>query len=204
MKNGTCFIVGAGEFCPRGLRPRKGDLVIAADGGLDHLSALPLRPHLLLGDMDSVLTALALPRIVFPREKNDTDVSLAVKVGMRMGYRRFALYAVGGGRPDHFLANIQLMAFFAGRGASLRAVLPEGDFWAVRNQALRIPTAAGKAVSVFCPDGRAEGVDAQGLYYPLRGAALTARFPLGVSNKATQAHIKISVRKGTLIVFVER
>ena len=35
-----CYIVGAGEFTPRGLCPETGDFVIAADGGLRALEAL--------------------------------------------------------------------------------------------------------------------------------------------------------------------
>ncbi|MBQ8529297.1 MAG: thiamine diphosphokinase [Clostridia bacterium] len=47
-----CYIVGAGEFYGE-LAPKKGDLVIAADGGYDTLRELGIDCHLLLGDMDS-------------------------------------------------------------------------------------------------------------------------------------------------------
>ena len=47
-----CYIVGAGEFYGE-LAPKKGDLIIAADGGYDTLRELGIDCHLLLGDMDS-------------------------------------------------------------------------------------------------------------------------------------------------------
>ena len=40
MEPGICYVVGAGEFCPRGLTPGPGDLVIAADGGFAALEGL--------------------------------------------------------------------------------------------------------------------------------------------------------------------
>lgn len=202
MRKGTCYVVGAGDFTPHDFVPMRGDLVIAADGGADSLAAHGLRPHLLLGDMDSVQRPPSVPRIVFPKIKNDTDLSLAVKTGIRMGYRSFKLYGIGGGRSDHFYANIQLMALFSAKGINVHALLPEGDIWAVTSGSLSLPAAPRQTVSIFCPDGRAEGVTASGLFYPLDNASLSARFPLGVSNEALARQIKISVRKGTLIVFI--
>ena len=202
MKKGTCYIVGAGDFTARDFHPAKGDLVIAADGGADSLAAHGLRPHLLIGDMDSVIAAPNVPRIKFPKIKNDTDLSLAIKVGIKIGYRSFHLYGIGGGRPDHFYANLQLMAMFSAMGLALHAVLPECDIWSVTNGTLLVPSHVGQTVSVFCPDGLAKGVTMSGLFYPLQDAVLSARFPLGVSNEAVSKQIKISVRQGTLIVFL--
>lgn len=202
MKKGMCYIVGAGDFTARDFHPAKGDLVIAADGGADSLAAHGFRPHLLIGDMDSVIAAPNVPRIKFPKIKNDTDLSLAIKVGIKMGYRSFQLYGIGGGRPDHFYANLQLMAMFSVMGPALHAVLPECDIWSLTDDTLLVPSHVGQTVSVFCPDGLAKGVTMSGLFYPLQNAVLTARFPLGVSNETVSEQIKISVRKGTLIVFL--
>ena len=54
MRTGRCFVVGAGDVTPRGLVLRPDDMLIAADGGLDALTPLDLRPHCLVGDMDSL------------------------------------------------------------------------------------------------------------------------------------------------------
>lgn len=53
-KERVCYIFGAGAFFGLKTRPRPGDLVIAADGGLRHLKALGLRPDILIGDLDSL------------------------------------------------------------------------------------------------------------------------------------------------------
>ena len=71
-------------FCAAGfdglLEPiPEGALVIAADGGLRHTERLGLRPHVILGDFDS-LGYIPADSTVFPVEKDDTDSMLAVRL----------------------------------------------------------------------------------------------------------------------------
>ena len=54
--------------------------------------------------------------------------------------------------------------------------------------------------SAFCLGDRAEGVDEEGLQYPLRDAVLTPEFPIGVSNHILESRARVAVRKGALIV----
>ena len=49
-----CYIVGAGDNRATSFLPVEGDLVIAADGGLEILQKLGITPHLILGDFDSL------------------------------------------------------------------------------------------------------------------------------------------------------
>lgn len=131
----TCYIVGAGDFTPRGFAPVPGDLVLAADGGYRALYSLGYTPDLLLGDFDS-LGDLPLPPdlpvLRFPARKDDTDTGLALRHGLDRGFRDFALYGCAGGRVDHLLANLQSMARVSRLGATgpprragLRRVVPD-------------------------------------------------------------------------------
>lgn len=209
----TCYIVGAGDFTPRGFAPVPGDLVLAADGGYRALYSLGYMPDLLLGDFDS-LGDLPLPPdlpvLRFPARKDDTDTGLALRHGLDRGYRDFALYGCAGGRVDHLLANLQSMARVSRLGAAIRLAAPDYDAWSLTGPAPdapapNAPTPApggpapdalapaavlalpprpgGTLVSVFCHGDRAEGVTLAGLAYPLSDAALTGDFPLGVSNR---------------------
>lgn len=224
----TCYIVGAGDFTPRGFAPVPGDLVLAADGGYRALYSLGYTPDLLLGDFDS-LGDLPLPPdlpvLRFPARKDDTDTGLALRHGLDRGYRDFALYGCAGGRVDHLLANLQSMARISRLGAAIRLAAPEYDAWALTGPAPSTPApdASGPAphapdgpaatltlpdrpggtlVSVFCHGDRAEGVTLTGLSYPLDGADLTGDFPLGVSNRRLEGQpATVSVRRGTLLIF---
>lgn len=222
----TCYIVGAGDFTPRGFAPVPGDLVLAADGGYRALYSLGYTPDLLLGDFDS-LGDLPLPPdlpvLRFPARKDDTDTGLALRHGLDRGFRDFALYGCAGGRVDHLLANLQSMARVSRLGATIRLAAPEYDAWALTGPAPDAPAPAtpaapgalapaavlalpprpgGTLVSVFCHGDRAEGVTLTGLAYPLSDAALAGDFPLGVSNRRLEGRpATVSVRRGTLLIF---
>lgn len=199
-----CYIVGAGEFTPRGLCPETGDFVIAADGGLRALEALGIKPDLLIGDLDS-LGDHPLPEGVplekHPVEKDDTDTGIALAQGYAMGYRTFVLCGCAGGRIDHLIANFQSMCRYSKLGASVRLIAPEYDAYALSNGCLSLPQRpAGTTVSIFCHGSQAEGVSIRGLYYPLDEYTLTSDHPLGVSNQHTQEEAEVSVKNGTLLI----
>lgn len=200
----VCYVTGAGEFTPRGLAPAAEDFVIAADGGYAPLAAMGVHPHLLVGDFDSLaVRPQGVPVRAFPREKDDTDLGLALTEGWARGYRDFALYGAGGGRMDHFVANLQLLGGLSRRGAAARMVCPALDVFALTDGTLRLPPrAAGTVVSVFCHGQEACGVTLTGLQYPLTRARLTCDHPLGVSNAYTDAAASVCVEQGTLLIFV--
>lgn len=149
----TCYIVGAGDFTPRGFAPVPGDLVLAADGGYRALYSLGYTPDLLLGDFDS-LGDLPLPPdlpvLRFPARKDDTDTGLALRHGLDRGFRDFALYGCAGGRVDHLLANLQSMARISRLGATIRLAAPEYDAWALTG-----PAPDASAPSTPAPDALA-------------------------------------------------
>lgn len=136
-------------------------------------------------------------------EKDDTDTMLAVRLGLDRGCRTFVLYGCLGGRPDHAYANYQTLTFLAKHDACGYLV---GDGWvccAVQNGAIGFPNGLSGTISVFCPDGSAQGVDLEGLYYPLEDGTLESSFPLGVSNHFTGEKASVAVREGTLLVMWE-
>ncbi len=202
MELGICYVVGAGEFCPRGLTPGPGDLVIAADGGFAALEGLGLSPDLVVGDFDSLGHRPDHPHVVaLPVEKDDTDMHSAIRLGWERGYRAFRLYGGTGGRIDHTLADIQSLAWLASQGGRGWLVGPDWTATVLSDGgALTLEAGRQGTVSVFCLGDRAEGVDIQGLKYGLSDGVLTADYPLGVSNSFLGGESRVSVRRGKLLV----
>lgn len=159
----TCYIVGAGDFTPRGFAPVPGDLVLAADGGYRALYSLGYTPDLLLGDFDS-LGDLPLPPdlpvLRFPARKDDTDTGLALRHGLDRGFRDFALYGCAGGRVDHLLANLQSMARVSRLGATIRLAAPEYDAWALTGPAPDAPAPDALAPDALAPHASAPHISA--------------------------------------------
>ena len=180
------------------------DFVIAADGGLNYTKALGLTPQAIIGDFDS-LHYIPTGAEVYPVEKDDTDSMLAVKLGLKKGYRRFVIYGgLDGERLDHTVANYQTLQYLAQRDA--RGILVGRDFCAtvIRDGALAFSGGTAGDISVFCMGPDATGVTIEGLYYPLRNGTLTSGFPLGVSNHFTGAPAKIEVAQGFLLILWRR
>ena len=199
-----CYIVGAMEPGTIYIAPGRPALVIAADAGLDHLARQGIAPDLIVGDFDSLDRVPTGDNVIrHPVEKDDTDTLLAVKTGLDRGCRRFVLYGGVGGYLDHTYANLQTLAYLADRGASGYLLGDGTAATVIRNGALYFTPAHRGRISVFCPGEAAIGVDEEGLYYALKDAALTAGFPLGVSNSFTGRSARISVRQGSLLVMWE-
>lgn len=201
MKNNVCYIVGAGTFYGPAPTPGAGDLVIAADGGYRALKTLGIRVDMVVGDFDSLETRPDHPNVIpLPKEKDDTDMLAALRMGLERGYQSFHLYGGTGGRVDHTLANVQCLSWLSRRGA--RGFL-HGDGWtatAVTDGTAAFGPEHSGFVSVFCQGERAEGVWLRGLKYPLSDAVLSFDFPLGVSNEFTGVPSSVTVEKGTLLV----
>lgn len=201
---GRCIIFCAAAFDRLVLPIRADDFVIAADGGLRHTQAAGIRPHVILGDFDSLGYTPEGSR-VFPVEKDDTDAMLAVRLGLRREYREFLLYgSLDGPRLDHTVANFQTLQYLADHGAIGILVGKDQLVTVVKDDRLCFPAGCSGTVSVFCMGSDAQGVTLEGLHYPLENGTLTAGFPLGVSNHFTGVPARITVREGSLLVIWDR
>lgn len=194
-----CYIIGAWHGEDACIRPREGDFVIAADGGYAALQALGVTADLVVGDFDSLGYVPQAEEVVqHPVMKDDTDMMLAVKLGLDRGYRNFVLTGSVGGRLDHTLANLQTLMYLAQQGA--RGMLyGEGTVITVLKDGGLTLTGEG-VLSVFCLSGEARGVTEQGLLYGLDNAVMVSGYPIGVSNEFTGVPATISVTDGTLII----
>lgn len=201
MRNHICYIIGAGSVDGVALRPAAGDYVIAADGGFSRLSQLGLEADLVLGDFDSLEKVPQHPNVRrYPSAKDDTDMMLAAKTGLDLGYETFVLCGGVGGRLDHTLANLQTLAYLSRRGARAFLIGEGTVSTAVTDGMLCFDKTKRGILSVFCCGDRAEGIDLEGLKYPLSNAVLTCDMPMGVSNEFTGVPSRVTVRTGTLLV----
>lgn len=197
-----CVIFGAGEYGETLPHPEADVFYIAADGGLTKMREAGITPDLIVGDFDSLKTALPenVPVIKLPVEKDVTDMDAAINEGIKRGNGHFVLYGGMGGRPDHTLANISLLARLSQKGFS--GEMTDGKFTvtAITDAVLSLPKKEEGDISVFSFTDKSEGVSIKGLKYELKNGTLYSRFALGVSNSFIGKEARISVKKGTLII----
>ena len=205
MTNNICYIVGAGENCGLDFTPTSNDFVIAADAGIRCLEQCGITADLVIGDFDSLNDAPSHPNtIALSPEKDDTDMLAAVREGIKAGYSVFHIYGGSGGRIDHTIANLQVLAYLAQNGMWGFLVGRDSVITAITDRKMAFEAIPSGYVSVFSHTEKSEGVYLQGLKYELDNAVLTNMFPLGISNEFIGKESCISVSRGTLLLVLPK
>lgn len=204
MAKPVCYIVGAGECDTLQLTVQPEDLVIAADAGYARLQQAGIRPHLVIGDFDSLGNIPDADHVItLPAVKDITDTWAAVEQGRQRGYTRFALYGCTGGRFDHTIANVQTAANLAERGMECTIVDGKRVINALADGGeLTFDETYRGYISVFSHSDKCR-VTIRGLKYELEAATLINRFPLGVSNEFTGRRASVSVTGGIALVIYD-
>jgi len=190
------------------------EVVIAADGGARHAGALGVAIDLWVGDGDSIgeaalaaLEAAGVPLERSPQDKDESDTELAIRAALSLGQPGVLILGALGGRIDHALANIGLLAMpeLAGREAAIldarsrtvlvRAPGPDG---AVVERLL--PGRPGDLVSLLPLGPGVEGVTTRGLAYALVDEPLPEGRSRGLSNVRSAPDAAVVVRRGLLLV----
>ena len=198
-------ILAGGDPLPRAARdeiPAKA-LVIAADSGLDHARALGLDLDLKVGDFDSATPEAmrhyaAVPEERWPRDKDATDLEIALEVAIRHRAESITVLGGHGGRLDHLLGNAALLASPAYRGLPVVWVAGTARVTVVRGRT-RLRGRPRETVSLIPAGGDATGVSTEGLRWELRGETLPLGTSRGVSNVLTGETATVDLTGGTLL-----
>lgn len=186
---------------------RAADLRIAANGGaVNARKYLGRAPHILIGDLDSLdaptrawCAAARVAMLRHPREKDKTDLELALDLALARGATEIAVLGALGGRVDQLLANVLLLLKPARANIAARLVSAESEVW-IATARIIIEGHRGETVSLLPLTARVEGIVTRGLRYPLRNETLTRGTTRGISNELTARRAAVTLRRGILLV----
>ena len=201
--SGICYVIGAGDiYTKTRIKAGENDYIICADGGYAHRTLLGREPDLVVGDFDSYgIIPETQNKIVAPREKDETDMMLAINEGLDRGYREFVIFgALGGNRFEHSVANIQLLAYICEKGGKATLIHNGNLFTAIRNGKISFSAENKGYISVFSLCDESKGVRIENLKYEVNDYTLKANLPIGISNEFMGKEAAISVEDGTLLV----
>jgi len=181
------------------------DFLVAVDNGMRHLVTLNLTPHLLIGDLDSIdpthveyLQDKSVEIKIFPPEKDQTDLELALDLVIQKGFKRILLVAALGGRLDQTLANIALLGRDDLKDIDIR--MEDGQTMVfMMHKVTRFETSPGDTISLIPLDGPVTGITTQGLAYPLKNETLYPHQTRGISNQMTQSTATVNLQHGLLL-----
>ncbi len=178
-------------------------VIIAADSGYRHCIKLGIKPDCIVGDFDSWEHELPdnCEIIRAPKEKDDTDLLLAVKIGLKKNIEKFHIYGADGGRMGHTIAAVQTLSY-------IDSCYGEGIIFgsSFRMQLLT------KGENRFCNDGfsyislfsltETSEAHVSGLKYSGK-IELCSNFPLGVSNEFISDTAVIKLLNGKILAVFE-
>lgn len=203
----TIVLAGGAALAPPLVRPiPRAERVIAADGGILHAPALGLTVDVLVGDLDSTPNAAVLEAVragvvvhEHARDKDATDLELALDLARDEGAERVLVLGGHGGRLDHLLGNVGLLAAPRYRDLELTALLGTVVVTVVHARRT-LSGRPGETVTLLAAHGGARGITTSGLAFALADGALEAGSSRGVSNRFLAARAEIEVGSGVLLV----
>jgi thiamine pyrophosphokinase len=187
-----------------------GDYLICADGGARHALALGLKPHLVIGDMDSIdkeqlqeLKNAGVSIELFPRDKNETDLELALARAIELEPKALLIIGALGGRLDQTFGNTALLS--DARLAAINIRLDDGleEIFFCRDQG-EVRGRSRDVVSLIPWGNPVQGVQTQGLKWPLQRETLFPEKTRGISNEMTGEVASIKIASGLLLVIHRR
>jgi thiamine pyrophosphokinase len=178
-----------------------GATVIAADGGVELAATSGVHVDLLIGDLDSLShqTLTDVSRVErHPVHKDTSDLELALTAALTLKPERILVFGSAGGRLDHLLGSLLVLARDAYARVQVDAQLGAAAVHVVRGER-RLRGEPGELISLFAVHGRATGVTTEGLAYPLSGETLEPGSSRGLSNLFDAAEALIAVERGVLL-----
>jgi thiamine pyrophosphokinase len=183
-------------------------LVLAADSGLHHAAALGLDAQRVIGDFDSaspatVARAEAHGAVLerHPAAKDASDLELALDRAVHLGVGDILVLGGGGGRLDHLIANVGLLAAPSLRGHRVRAVFGPALLQILLGPAsLTVTGRPGEFLSLVPLERTAGHITTRGLRFPLVDEDLPFATSRGVSNEFLDGPAEVRFVDGTLAV----
>lgn len=204
---GIAAVVGASEFNAAAFeeRWRSGsyDYLVAVDGGFAHLESVGAVPDIAIGDFDSLgYVPSGVPVEAHTPCKAASDMELGLRHLQAAGHSRAHVYGALGGRLDHTVANLQLLALLSEEGMELAAIGNDQVVAMLTGPgALELPRLDQGTVSVFSMSDEVDGLLEEGMRYAFDSPRLTNRSTRGLSNELIGKPARVTVGKGTLVIF---
>jgi thiamine pyrophosphokinase len=206
------IIVANGEFVKPETYPwelEQIDIIIAADGGTQHCRSLGLVPSIVIGDLDStnfeeqqtIKDNDNIKVIIYPRDKDQTDLELALHYAKEIGVTDIYLIGLYGGRIDQTLANILLLTRKEWSDIDMVVLNgPETAYIMHESRPLIISGKVGDIVSLIPLSPKVSVGKTNGLRWQLIEQEMFFGTTLGISNEMIKDICQIQIKTGILLV----
>lgn len=187
--------------------------VICADGGTRHGRRYGIKPDIIIGDLDSsadpdikFFREIGVEFLQYPTKKDKTDMEICIEKAMEKS-TEIVIIGATGGRADHYLANILMLANFSDLGIDILIADENNEIRVLTNQGKKEIEIFGNGndyVSLIPISERVEGVTTEGLKYELENKELIFGSTFSISNAFLEKSATIKMVSGRLLVVKSR
>ena len=175
---------------------------VCADGGANTAARFALKPHAIVGDMDSIQPAtlrkfrnVELHKVV---DDYSTDLEKTLAWVTDKGWSSIVVVGATGARLDHFIGNLSAMVKFSPKAAI--SCIDDAGEWIYVDRTKNLPLPVGATISLI-PLSHCEGIVTKGLRWNLNFESLELGVRDATSNVVEESPVHIGVAKGNLILF---
>jgi thiamine pyrophosphokinase len=187
---------------------RSGDRLICADAGARHAIAMGLIPDVVVGDLDSLdaeqreyLVTAGVRFEIHSKDKDKTDLELALRLAIAEGATDIVLLATQGGRLDQSLANLLLLTCPEWATVPVRIVEDGQTAWVLHSEGhCKVVGSIGDTLSLVPLTPTVTGVRLRGVTWPLHDAVLYLGDTLTISNSLTEPEAHVEIGMGMVLI----
>ncbi|KTD59082.1 thiamine diphosphokinase [Legionella shakespearei] len=171
--------------------------VVAADGAANSLHVLGIKPHIIIGDLDSVLPSLLQDTaFIHLPEQNSNDYQKTMAYLHENNLLPSIIVGINGGYLDHVLNNINI---FMGGNCLLYAPPLKGF---VLNEKKRISLSLTEHTKISLLGIPAAIVSSKGLKWELNNSPLTFPGNNSCYNRTVSEQVEIKNHQGEVLVLI--
>lgn len=177
--------------------------IIAVDGGLNHCEKMGIVPFMIIGDLDSAKDSILKKHsqallFQYPKEKDESDLELAIQKLLKQGIDSLALFGVLGQRVDHLLYTLYLLT----RYPSQLIIESESEIIFCLPKQSQVAAFPGQTISLI-PLNEVTAVTTEGLQWEVDQAVFDKKF-MSLSNVCLDHSFKVSLQSGDLLCCLQK
>jgi thiamine pyrophosphokinase len=183
---------------------QKDSFIVAADGGANRLRRLRIKPDVIIGDLDSISKASLSyflsnnTEVIKISEQETTDFEKALKHCLKIKIGNAVIFGATSMRPDHSLNNFSILKRYY-KKIDIKFITDEYEI-EMAERKMKFKYKKNGVVSLLAMPF-AGGIKTSGLQYQLNNEDLEFGKKEGTLNRAISDEIKITFRKGDLLIF---
>jgi len=182
--------------------------LIGVDSGGNCLYNYNIKPHLLVGDFDSIDKKVLeyykennCEIDIYPAEKDFTDTEIAVRKAIDMKPSEIVLLGCTGSRVDHLLSSIGMMNFCLGKGVK-SCIKDANNNIRLIDASTSLNGVIGEIFSLQSYGDEVCGLTIEGAKYPLNNYNLKIGQGITISNEFAKPRVEITFESGILMIIL--